>query len=90
MDLNRRVDIKMSPDLQEFIISFCGHLPRYHLRMTSIVSEIAVDLVNRELSDWITGLKSEGVTIKIISSKDKHWKLPFTVLDSALSFIFGE
>ena len=32
------------------ITSFCGHLPRYHYRMASIVSQIVVVLVNRELS----------------------------------------
>ena len=33
------------------ITSFYGHLPRYHYQMASIVSQIVVVLVNRELSD---------------------------------------
>ena len=33
------------------ITSFCGHLPRYHWRMVSIVSQTDVVLVNRRLSN---------------------------------------
>ena len=33
------------------ITSFFGHLPHYHWRMASIVSQIGVVLVNRVLSD---------------------------------------
>ena len=32
------------------ITSFCGNLPRYHYRMSSIFSQIFVVLVNRDLS----------------------------------------
>ena len=48
------------------ITSFCGHLPHYLWRMASIVSQMVVVLVNRDLSDGpVTGLMSVDVTVKI-------------------------
>ena len=35
----------------DLITSFFGSLPRYHWRMASIVSQIVVVLMNRELSE---------------------------------------
>ena len=34
-----------------YITSFYGHLPRYHWRTASIVSQIVLILINRKLSD---------------------------------------